>query len=182
MRSRILFMATTSDLRSLMTAIEAQKQLKYTLTGFFNRPLLKQANSFTEIEGFGLSKVGKMIAENSFLLSEPSLEIKIEPVAQNKGGIKYKVFTPLNPKTLYLTPGGLFEENTIISGGVMKYSDEPEVKEMFKIFQREMKRQFKKHESYPYWMGNEARTRHGTGFRLTDDVDSLFSLPNNSKC
>jgi hypothetical protein len=170
-------MATTSDLIGLMSAIEAQKPLKYTLTGFPDEPLLKQANSFTGIEGFGISKYGQLVPDDSFLLSEPGLEIQIKPVPQNKGGIKYSISTPLNPKTLCLSPGGLFESNDVIAGELGKYSDEPEVKEMFKIFQREIKRQFKRHKECTYWLGKEAAARHLAGARLTDDVDSLFSLP-----
>ena len=170
-------MATTSDLISLMSAIEAQKQLKYTLAGFPDEPHLKQANSFSEIENFAVSKYGNIIRDDRFLLSEPDLEIKIEPVPQNKGGIKYDISTPLNPKTLCLSPGGLFESNNVISGELSKYSDEPEAREMFKIFQREVRRQFKKCKTYPYWLGKEARSMYLTGSRLTDDVKSIFSLP-----
>ncbi len=177
MRSRIHFIATTSDLSSLMSVIEARKPLKYTLTGFPDEPLLKQANSFANIEAFGISKTGKMIGDDSFLLSEPSLEIQIRPVPQDKGGIKYRIYTQLNPKTLLLSPGGVFGNHTIISGELSKYSDEPEAKEMFKIFQREIKRQFRRHKECTYWLGKGAVAIHLAGARLTDDVDSLFSLP-----
>jgi len=74
-------MATTKDLIALMSAIEAQKALKYTLTGFPDEPVLQQSLSFRSIEGFGLSKFGKMILDDSFLVSYPDLEIKIEPGA-----------------------------------------------------------------------------------------------------
>lgn len=170
-------MAASSDLASLMIAVEAQKPLKYTLTGFPNEPHLVQANSFANIQGFGTSKFGKLVRDDSFLLSEPHLEIQIEPVPQNKGGIKYDISTPLNPKTLCLSPGGLFKNNTVISGELLKYSDEPEAKGMFKIFQREIKRQFKRHKECAYWLGKDATAMHLAGARLTDDVDSLFSLP-----
>jgi hypothetical protein len=170
-------MPTTADLIGLMTAIEAQISLKYTLTGFPDQPLLQQSNSFTKIEGFGMPKFGNMGLEDSFLLSYPDLEIKLNPVPQNKGGIKYSISTPLNPKTLRLRPGGLFQSNIVISGELMKYSDEPEAKEIFRIFQREVKRQFKKHETYPYWLGKEAKALFDAGHRLTDDVKSLFTLP-----
>jgi hypothetical protein len=170
-------MATTSDLIGLMSAIEAQKPLKYTLAGFPDEPHLKQANSFSEIENFGMSKYGNMIRDDRFLLSEPDLEIRIEPVPQNKGGIKYDISTPLNPKTLCFSPGGLFESNNVTAGELSKYSDEPEAKEMFKMFQREIKRQFKRHKECTYWLGKEAITIHLAGTRLTDDVKSLFSLP-----
>jgi hypothetical protein len=73
-----------------MSAIESQKSLEYTLTGFPDEPVLKQADSFAKIDGFGVSKTGKM-GDNSFLLSDPGLEIQIGPVPQNKGGIKYFV-------------------------------------------------------------------------------------------
>ncbi len=170
-------MATTSDLIALMSAVEAQKTLKYTLTGFPDEPFLNQTNSFSEIEGFGISKSGRMIGDDGFLVSEPDLEIRIRPVPQDKGGIKYSISAPLNPKTLTFSPGGLFEGNTIISGELMKYSDEPEAKEMFKIFQREIKRQFKRHKDCTYWLGKEAIAMHLAGTRLTDDVNSIFTLP-----
>jgi len=170
-------MATTSDLIALMTAIESQRRLKYTLTGFTAEPFLIQTNSFAKIECFGISRSGRMVLDDSFLLSDPDLEVKIKPVAQTKGGTKYLISTPLNPKMLRLKPGGMFLGNTVISGELMKYSEEPEASELFRIFQREVKRQFKKHESYPYWLGKEAAAMHKSGSRLTDDVESLFSLP-----
>jgi hypothetical protein len=176
MRSRILFIATTSDLIALMTSIEAQRPLKYTLTGFPDQPDLRQTQSFKEIEDFGISKFGNIILEESFLLSDPSLEIRVEPVPQNKGGIKYRIYTELNSKTLLLRPGGMFQDNTVIAGELMKYSDEQEAREMFKLFQQEVKRQFKKHETYPYWLGQQAAAMHAAGCRLTNDVKSPFSL------
>ena len=177
MRSCISFIATTADLVALMSAIEVQKPLKYTLAGFPDEPLLKQANSFGEIEGFGISKYGNLIPDDRFLISEPHLEINVEPVPQNKGGVKYDISTPLNPKTLCLSPGGLFKNNTVIAGELRKYSDEPEAKEMLKIFQRELKRHFKRHKECFYWLGKEAIAMHLTGIRLTNDVNSTFSLP-----
>jgi hypothetical protein len=178
MISRIGFMATTSDLINLMLAVEAQISLKYTLTGFPDEPILKQADSFSRIEGFGVSKRGRLIVDDCFLVSKPDLKILTEPVPQNKGGIKYFISTPLNPKTVGFSPGGLFGGgNFIISGELRKYSDEPEAKEMFKSFQREIKRQFKRHKECAYWLGSEAAVMHLAGARLTDDVDSRFSLP-----
>jgi hypothetical protein len=170
-------MATTADLIALMTAVEAQKPLKYTRTGFFDQPLAKQTNSFTKIAGFGISRFGKMIVGDFFLLSDPDLEIKIEPIPQKLGGIKYYISTRLNPKTVRLAPGGAYRGDTVISGELMKYSLEPEAKETFAIFQREMKRQFCKHASYPYWLGKEAAAMHAVGGRLTNDVKGHFSLP-----
>ena len=177
MRSRLLYMATTSDVIALMTAIEAQRPLKYTLTGFPDEPVLHQASSFTQIEGFGISKFGNMVQDDSFLISDPNLEIKLKPVPQTKGGIKYSISTPLNPKTLRLKPGGTFQGNIVISGELLKYSDEPEAKEMFRVFQREVKRQFTKRGSYPYWLGKEAVAMLAAGNRLTADVESPSSLP-----
>jgi hypothetical protein len=170
-------MAATSDLTGLMTAIEAQKPLKYTLTGFPDEPVLHQYSTFAKIESFGASKFGNMILDASFLVSEPDLEIKIRPVPQTRGRIKHRIYTELNSKTLVLRPGGLFQGDTVISGELMKYSVEIEAEEMFKIFRWEVKRQFKKHDSYPYWLGKEAAVMHASGHRLTDDVRSLFSLP-----
>src|SRR5580704_19799090 len=172
MRSRILFMATTKDLRALMTEFETQKPVMYTLTGFPDKPLLHQSFFFAEINDFGIPKFGNMGLEDSFLLSDSKLEIKVEPVPQNKGGVKYQIYTELNPRTLLLRPGGLFQGNTVISSELMKYSDEPEAKEMFAVFQRTVKRQFTKHDTYPYWLGKEASQMLETGFRLTNDINS----------
>lgn len=170
-------MPTTNDVVALMQAVENELPLKYTLAGFPDEPDLKQARSFLEIEGFGVPRTGRMGHEDRFLLSHPDLEIKIEPVTQNRGGIKYSIDGgSRNPKTLHLYPGGLFEGKIVISGELMKYSDEPEAGEMFRVFQREVKRQFTKHKSYPYWLGKEATAMLAAGARLTDDVLSPFSL------
>ena len=177
MHSRIFMMATTSDLSALLAEVEAQKPLKYTLTGFPDEPILQQLDSFRKIDGFGISKSGKMSLGRSFLISEPDLEIKIEPVPQCKGGIRYYIHTPLNPKTLFLCPGGMYLGNIVISSELLKYSDEPESKEIYRIFQREVQRQFTKHPSNPNWLGREASAIHAAGCRLTDDITSPFSLP-----
>jgi hypothetical protein len=113
----------------------------------------------------------------SFIISKPTLEIKINPVPQDRGGIKYDIATPLNRKTLLLKFGGSFQNDIVVAGELMKYSDELEAKAMFKSFQREVKRQFKMHKTYPYWLGKGAAAMHAAGGRLTDDVRSTFSLP-----
>jgi hypothetical protein len=160
-----------------MTSIEARKLLQYTLMGFFDEPDLRQASSYSQIKDFAVSQSAIMIMGQRFLLSEPNLEIKIEPVPQNKGGIKYMIDSSLNPKTIYLCPGGLYQRDIVISGELMKYSDEPEAVGMFNLFQRELKRQFNKHPSYPYWIGKEAAVMQRAGKRLTDDTRGPFSLP-----
>ena len=177
MKSRIEFVATASDLHGLMSAIEKERPLKYTLTGFPDEPVLHQASTFASIDGFGVSQYGSITLDNSFLLSSPELEIKIKAVPQDKGGTRYFISTPFNPQTLRLKPGGIFEGSTLIAGELLKYSDEPEVKDMFKLFQRELKRQFKRNLSHGYWLGTEAAAMHAAGTRITDDVNSPFSLP-----
>ena len=111
------------------------------------------------------------------LMSEQNLEIKINPVPQSEGGVKYSISMRLNPKTIRVMPGGSFHDNTVISGELIQGSEEAEAKEIFGLFRKEIRRQFRKHKSYPYWIGKEADKMHSLGARLTNDVKSLVSLP-----
>ena len=176
MHNRILFVATTTDLIALMKTIEAKKPLKYTLREFSDKPVLHTWPSFAKIENFGIIESENSAYHKSFIISEPDLEIRIDPVPQNKGGIAYNIATPLNPKTLLLKPGGTFQNDIVVSGVLMKYSIETEAKAMFGLFRREIKRQFKKDKDCYFWFGQEAVAMQVAGKRLTDDVRSPFSF------
>lgn len=170
MSKSIAFFAANEDLKAVAAAIETEQRLKYVLAGLFDTPDLSIAGSAKDVELFGIAQKGDQAQERSYLIAPASREINVREVPQRRGGVKYAIDQMQNPASVVIKPGGRYGDIAVISGQVGTAVDDASALELFKSFEREIKRRFSKVKSY--YVGPSAKELMDSGARLTASVRS----------
>jgi hypothetical protein len=118
-----------------------------------------------EIPGFGVSRHGDYSGEDVFLVMEKGVEITVEEVPQQKGGVLFDIGLMENPTAFSFKPAGRFGEKTIIQGCVGTATGNPKSIASCKLFWRGLSNGFKKVNGY--YVGPEAYRLLEQGWRLT---------------
>jgi hypothetical protein len=129
-----------------------------------------------EREDLGYVKSGDNIHAPARLVSEERLSINAKKVSQRRGGIKYAVNQGANPDTIVFRGGGIFEEGCLIAGQVGTANITKTSLNLYKLFSKEIGRQFVKIKSYH--VGKQAGEWLDKGWRLTANSKSpvLYDL------
>jgi hypothetical protein len=170
MSKQFSFFATVADLSTVLRLTESLRPLRYTPAGVFDSKENQSFPSFLEIERFCVSKVGDYTKENKFLVSDKDEKITARKVIQIKGNTKFSFDQKENPQTIVLAPGGLFENQYLIQGNVGTVSEDKKSLAIFKLFEKNIKRHFKKIKSF--YVGKEAEDLLNNGMRLTANIKS----------
>jgi hypothetical protein len=163
---QILFFGLKDDLLNVIKLIEEKIKLKYTLTGNFewNRfQGIKSFDTIVDIPKLGIADSKQSTTSDSYLVNERGTPIEIRTI--DKSGIKRIMIDQLeNPDTILLTPGGTWNENTILSGRISTVSETKISQELMKRFMNVIKKAFIKVNAY--WVGPEALLLLNEGKRL----------------
>ena len=93
-----------------------------------------------------------------------------EDVPQRRGGIRYSVYQPLNPKSIVIKVGGEYKDEALIAGQIGTISKDADSLSLMKAFGKEIRKAFKK--AGPYWIGPGAERALHSGLRLTASLQS----------
>lgn len=170
------FFGTTTDLSSLVRAIESEQLLRYVLTGLFDVPDAISIQSLLDVPDLGRVEFGNTNQSSGYLVASRELNVELRPVPQRRGGVKYAVDQTANPNTIVFRPGGAFGESCLIAGQVGFTSNAPRALELFHLFMGSIQRQFTKVKSF--YVGKEAGQLLDNGWRLTTNAKSpvLYDL------
>ncbi len=162
------FFATKRDLESLLAAVESQRHLKYTQAGMFDTPETTTFASGLQIPNLGFAPSGESILEPFWLITDANAKVEVKVVPQRRGGIRYGVDNGLNPDSIIIWPGGVFENSCIIMGTIGTGLINLSSMELLNLFTREIRRQFKRIKSS--FVGPEAEQLLDAGYRLTHGI------------
>lgn len=165
------FYATSNDLIGLLNAVESERALRYTETGLFDSPDLMQHSSLAALQELGVAQHGDMNHQACFLTSDRNVPIKVREVPQRSGGMKYAVDQLINPSTVALRLGGLFQQHCLISSMVGTAAvDDHLGTEILKLIRTEITKQFDSLNGT--YVGTEAHLLFKKGVRLTANANS----------
>jgi hypothetical protein len=170
MSKLVPFFAADGDLKEVAAAIEARQRLQYVVAGLFDTPELSIAGSVKAIESFGIAQTGDQAQERSYLVVPANRQINVREVPQRRGGVKYAIDQVQNPATVVMRPGGRFGDVAVIAGQIGTAADDVSALELFKLFEREIKRRFSRVKSH--YVGPSAKALMESGARLTMSVRS----------
>lgn len=169
--------ATRSDLEPGIRFVESQRQLKYVALCLYsvgNRgtwivvphesPQFETYDSLLAVDHLGVNLTGQQITGDDYLIADSPTEIKIEAVKQRKGGVHYFVDQLQNPASICFRPGGLYENECLISGNIGTASEHPESINLYRQFTRAIAKGFKKIGNY--YVGPAALRLLDEGMRL----------------
>lgn len=169
-RSQIVFYATARDLGSVLSPLEAERALQYTLTGLFDTSKPRTYLSYADIPEFGQASHPTAAANRSYLLSPRGIEVLVREVPQKSGGICYGIDQQMNEDTVVLSPAGKYGKDVILCGMLGTISGSAISRGLYNYITKSIRKSFvKKNEFY---VGREAIDIWNAGARLTIGASS----------
>jgi hypothetical protein len=159
------FYATRQDLLPGLQRLESEVKLQYVLMRMCSSSTPIGFFSAFDIPDLGVARHGHYISEDDFLVTEAGVEINVEEVPQEKGGVLYDIGLLENPTAFGFQPGGQFGDKTIILGSVATATGDPTSIACCKWFWRGLSKGFKNVKGY--YVGPEAYRLLEQGWRLT---------------
>jgi hypothetical protein len=164
-RNQILFYATKQDLAPVLSSLEAQNSLEYTLTGMFDKNRLQTYFSYTDIPNFGQASHPNAIASPTYLVSLRGTALRILEVPQEAGGVCFDISQMLNADTIIFSPGGWYGNDVILYGSIGTVSNSVTSKNLYNLFAKAFREYFRKVQEF--YAGTEALNFARRGVRLT---------------
>lgn len=168
-RNQTLFYATARDLSGVLSPLEAQKDLQYTLAGLFDSKELQTYSSYREIPDLGRALHRSAVANRRYLVSLKGTELHIRDVPQNSGGVLFAIDLRLSEDGIAFSPGGRHRDDVMLYGMIGTLSPPSAAsKNLYTFVAKGFRQNFKKVREY--FVGPEALDLMAGGVRLTLDA------------
>lgn len=169
-KKQILFYATAGDLGSVLSPLESERPLQYTLTGLFETDKPRTYESYSNIPDFGRASHPTAAANQSFLLSYQGTDVRVREVPQKAGGVLFSVDQANNQDTIVLRPAGRYGNNAILCGMMGTVSQTITSRKLYDLVGKHFRKNFKKEREF--LVGREAFDLWNAGARLTIGASS----------
>lgn len=167
MKSRqLMFFALFEDLEPLVKDIENRLDIQYFKSGMHESENIIQYNSIYEIPNAGFTSSGDWNKIDSYLVVKKNTLLNIREIQQKTGAIKFAVDQMINPNSIEIKLGGIYteKENVIVAGRVATISNDDDSDELYKVFTKLFKKEFKKNGFF--YVGKFAQEGLQKGWRL----------------
>lgn len=165
-----MFFATALDLGSVLSLLEAEKPLQYTLTGLFEANKPQTYLSYTDIPDFGRAPHPTAVANPCYLISLQGKEIRVRDVPQKAGGVFFAIDQLWNDDTIAFRPGGKHGNSVILYGMIGTVSKTAASKDLYNFVGRPFRESFLRKQEF--FVGQEALDFWKAGGRLTIGASS----------
>jgi hypothetical protein len=174
-KARIEFFALRDDILPVLESVERQVALQYVLRGNFPVETLKVFSCGAKIPNLGRANSSSSVGCDAFLVTRAEATVSVEPIDTSEGK-RYCVDQLLNADTVTFTPGGIWDDNVVLSGRVSTASDTPQARELMKLFHRALKKHFVRVNAF--LVGPQALKLLDAGKRLTSGANAptLYDL------
>ena len=170
-RNQTLFYATAQDLNGVLSSLEAQKDLQYTLAGLFKSKELQTYLSYRDIPDLGRALHRSAVANRRYLISPKGTVLHTRDVPQRSGGVLFAVDLMLNEESIAFSPGGRYGHDVLLYGMVGTLLQPVAAsKSLYAFVAKGFRQNFKKIREY--FVGKEALDLMGSGVRLAMDATS----------
>jgi hypothetical protein len=160
-----MFYATAQDLNPVLSSLEEQKSLQYTLAGLFKTNELQTYFSFADIPNFGQTSHPNAIANQTYLVSLRGTTLHTSEIPQDAGGVRFNLSQQLNDDAITFSPGGWYGTQVILYGRVATISTSSSSKDLYNFFAKAFRTHFAKIQEFV--VGPEALNFARRGTRLT---------------
>ena len=167
---QILFFASRNDIIAVLDRFDATGAVKYVPSGTISSPSCSGFDKGSSIPNLGTASNASAINSQTFLICTSDTEISLRPLADNDCRIRFAVDQLQNPDTIVFSPGGLWNNNILLSGRAGTVSQSRLSQDLMKRFQRALKADFQKVRAF--YVGPEAMESLKNGQRLTTAAQS----------
>jgi hypothetical protein len=162
---QFLFYATGSDLGPLLSSLEAQRRLQYTLTDLFETNQPQTYLSYADIPDFGRASFPSSPSNQCYLVSIRGTVVNVRNVPQKAGGILFAIDQKLNEDTVNFWPGGEFGNGILLYGEVNTISNTVTSRSLYDSMEKVFSQSFTQVQEF--LVGPEAVNLCKAGVRLT---------------
>ncbi len=169
-RYQFLFYATVQDLAPVLSLLEAQKKLQYTMMRHLqsNRP--QTYLSYTNIPDFGRTDNPTAVHNPAYLVALQGTAVQVETVYPKVGGASFVINQRLNKDTVTLRPGGIYGHDVLLYGSIATVSESDPSMELYDFIVEPYLARFAKVREF--FVGPEAFDLWKSGTRLTISATS----------
>lgn len=167
-----MFFVVLEDIEQILRDIETTIDIRYYKAGLLDTEGIPAYKSMFDIPNIGVTSFGDWNRIDSYIILKETTTLNIREVPQRAGGVKFAVDQKINPKSIEMKLGGVYQEkeNVIIAGRVGTISEENDSNELYKLFSTKIKRGFKKIGAF--YVGKIAEQKLKEGWRLVTDEKS----------
>lgn len=155
MTRRFFFFATKKDLHKIIQNVEKSMNLKYVENTAYDSCDMNVYNSLEEYEYLGTKQSGECQSE-MFIVLERDTELRLNRVPQCGGGVKYFPTLDTNNDSIYIFPGGIYEDKYWLSGHIVTGNESPNAIKIFNLFKKYIKKQCPNCVGL-YWYSDEVK-------------------------
>lgn len=167
MRVRYEVFGTKSDWVPGLSKIKDQFQPIFAERGLFVSQELRAFSSLLELPDLGISRFGSHPTERTFFIVPKDTSIRMRPIPQSDGSVRYSVGQGDNRVCVFFCPGGIFHNECLISGLVASMGESKETKDFFSHISSALLDGFQQVKEYH--VGPAAMQLLNSGFRLTNN-------------
>jgi hypothetical protein len=164
-RSQFLFYATAVDLSPLLSALEADKRLEYSLAGLFEPGKPESYLSYVDIPNFGQASHPSARGNACYLVYPQGTPLRVREVPQLAGGTLFAIDQQINRDTVAFWPGGCHRSDMLLYGEVSTIWDSGVSKCLYELMAKIFCEQFTPVREF--LVGPEALDLCRAGVRLT---------------
>ncbi len=176
MARKTYFFAIQDDLLGLCEAVEARGPLTYVRAGQCKGPKATTYPRARKIRGFGRAKQGEALLEESFLVLDRTVPVRVDPIrSASTAAVGHFVGARLNREAINLSPGGDYQGEAIIEGLITCFANTKSAFQLYGRFQRALRKSFLRARDTPgrfAYVGAAAVEAYRNGIRLTQSVRS----------
>ena len=154
------------DIEEILKNIESMADVKYYKTGLFSSYDFPVFDSILNVPNVGIVFTGDWNRIDNFLILKKHTQLNVRNVPQRTGDVKFAVDQLINTNSIEIKLGGIYseKENIIVAGRVSTVSDDKDSEELFKLYTKKIKKEFKK--IGPFYVGKKAENKLNSGWRL----------------
>lgn len=167
-----IFFAVLEDVEQILRDIETTIGIRYYKAGLLDSASIPTYNSIFDAPNVGVALSGDWNRIDRYIIIKETIPLNIREVPQRAGGVKFAVDPMINPKSIELKLGGIYQrgENVIVAGRIATVSEDSDSNELYKLFSTKIKKAFKRIGMF--YVGKIAEEKLKEGWRLVTNEKS----------
>lgn len=162
--------AAGADLLPVLEAVEAKHAIKYVHMKPNSTGGVTEFPGAKDLPDLGRAAAPDAIRCESYLVTGRDLTVAPRRIVSNDGTVWYAIDQMINPDTVEMSPGGLWNDDVVISGRITTVSDTAYADVLMRAYRNAVRKHFVRVRAF--WVGPKARALLDAGKRLTMAVQS----------
>jgi hypothetical protein len=162
--------AAIDDLVPVLREVEAKHPVKYVRMRSNPTGGVEEFASAVDLPDLGRASAPSAVGCDSYLVTGRDLAVHPRRIVSNDGTVWFAIDQVLNPDTVEISPGGIWEDDVVLSGRVATLPGSEYADTLVRAYRNAVRKHFVRIRAF--WVGPRARSLLDAGKRLTMAVQS----------